>query len=242
MEPQDLKRLSPPPGLFPETQWSLVTTAGAANPERAIESLGRLCATYRQPIFRWLRASGLTHHAAEDAAQDFIQHLLAKGGLANLTPDGARFRTYLVACLRHRMHDRRDADQAAKRGGGIEHADMEQFDISGPDGNWDRELDRAFALEVHQRALAAVGQAWRNTGRHRRFEALEPFVLKSPLEGEYARIGTPLGLNPRQVKRMVFDLREAYFTAFRAEVAQTVAPEELAAEITHLVAILAANQ
>ena len=219
-----------------------MTTAGAANPERAFDALGRLCAIYRQPIFRWLRASGLTHHAAEDAAQDFIQHLLVKGNLTNLTPDGARFRTYLLACLRHRMHDRREADQAAKRGGGIEYSDVTQIEISGPDGNWDRELDQAFALTVHQRALASVEQARRNTGRHPRFKALEPFVLKSPAEGEYARVGTPLGLNPRQVKRLVFDLREAYFTAFRAEVAQTVAPEELAAEITHLVAILAANQ
>lgn len=235
------KRSAPFPDLFPDTHWSLVTTAGAANPERALEALGRLCAVYRQPIYRWLRASGLPHHAAEDAVQDFIQHMLARGGLTNLTPHGARFRTYLLACLRNRMRDRHEADQAAKRGGGADHTDLARMDLAGSDGNWDRELDREFALTVHRRSLAEVEQAWQKSGRHPRFVALQAFVLQGPEDGEYARAGVSLGLSAHQVKRLVFDLREAYFTAFRAEVAQTVAPEELAGEVAHLVGILAAT-
>ena len=222
----------------PPTNWSIILAAGSSDHHRASAALGRLCETYRQPIFHWLRASGLAHHEAEDAVQDLLEHLLRKQRLARVSPHGARFRTYLLAALRHRMEDRRRAQCAAKRGAGAQHVELVETSLPGPELAWDRELDRGFALAVHGRALKVVDIAWSNGGRQERFRGLEPFLLRSPEEGQYAKAGASLGLEARQIKRLVFDLREDYFNAFRAEVVQTVAPEELHGELAYLISLI----
>jgi hypothetical protein len=206
-----------------------------------MEALGRLCTIYRQPVFCWLRAAGLDRHDAEDATQDFFAHLLEKQRFARVTREGPRFRAYLLACLNNRMRDRSAARLTAKRGGGAEHLDLAQIVLAAPARSLDRELDRAFARTIHQRALDVLAADWKPSGRAMRFDALKAFVVRAPEPGEYGRIGRALGLEPRQVKRLVFDLREDYFDAFRAEVAQTVAPGELADELAYLVDLVAEN-
>jgi len=223
-----------PRGFFPETLWSVVLAAGSADDARAAAALGRLCAAYRQPVFRWLRAGGWSHHEAEDATQDFFEHLLTRERLAVSGVRGARFRSYLLACLRHRLNDRHDAEHTAKRGGGIEHLEVSEVQVAAPEPAWDRSLDLEFAQTVHQHALEAVEQRWQVRGQHDRFVRLKPFVLASPVEGVYQEAGPALGLTARQVKRVVFDLREYYLDAFRLEVAQTVTLEELSDEVAHL--------
>ena len=226
--------------LFPDTHWSLVLTAGAGSGTRAVEALGRLCANYREPIYRWLRAAGCSHHEADDTTQQLIEHLLSRQHLAPLSPQGGRFRTYLLACLRNLLHDQRDRQHAAKRGGGVEHCDISTVEVPWDAATCGEELDRAFALATHERAVATLAVGWKAKGHSDRFQALRRFLLAAPEEGAYATVGHGLGLSPAQVKRAVFDLREDYYDAFRAQVAQTVAPEELAEELKYLITLAAA--
>lgn len=223
---------------FPDTLWSIVLTAGAADGSRAADALAQLCATYRQPIYHWLRNTGYDHNQAEEAAQDFILHLLQRQRLPALSPQGPRFRVWLLTCLRHQLRDRRGAALAAKRGGGLPHVPLHQLEVAAPDGVPDRLFDRHFAAAVHERVLNSVRIGWQQPGDPARWAALRPFILAAPEGQEYRAAGQPLGLTPQQVKRMVFRLRAQYFDAFRAEVAVTVAPEDLAGELRHLVSFL----
>jgi DNA-directed RNA polymerase specialized sigma24 family protein len=222
-----------PGGAFPETLWSVVQAASSPDDAKAAAALGRLCAMYRQPIFRWLCATGCGHHEAEDATQDFITHLLSRERLAPLTPGRARFRTWLLTCLRNYRRDQHQARVAAKRGGGAAHLDVSALDPASGGLALDLVLDREFARVVHERALTFVRSRWEDTGRRERFEALCPFVLERGEGGAYASTAEQLGLSPKQIKRAVFDLREQHIEAFRVEVAQTVAPEDLPEELRH---------
>lgn len=136
------------------------------------------------------------------------------------------------------MQDRREADLAAKRGGGLPHIPLSQLEIPAPDGMPDRLLDQQCAAAVHERALARLLARWQQAGNRAQFEALQPFILAAPVNSDYLDAGRQLGLRPQHVKRVVFRLRSEYFAAFRAEVSQTVAPCDLADEVRHLASFL----
>jgi hypothetical protein len=137
------------------------------------------------------------------------------------------------------LGDRRDAVLAAKRGGGVPHLLLEDAVVTTRDGLPEREFDRRFAAAVHERVLSTVSALWQEAVEQERFAALRPFILAAPDAGDYEAVGRRLGLAPAQIKRMVFRLRAHYFSAFRSEVSRMVVPEELAAEMRHLVALLA---
>ena len=225
------------PGGFPETLWAVVAAAGSADATRSAEALRILCQIYREPVFRWLLSRGTPRHEAEDAVQDFVEHLLGKERLAGIEVCGARFRTYLLACLRNRMRDRDQARRALKRGGGAEHVDVAELQVAGPECGPDPELDREFARTVHQRALAAVEEDWARRGAPRLFLELRQFITREPRPGDYAAAAAALGLEAQRVKRVVFDLREFYLDVFRREVARTVVPEEFQGELAYLLSL-----
>jgi DNA-directed RNA polymerase specialized sigma24 family protein len=232
------KRQPPRARRFPDTLWSVILATRTTNPAHARAALEQLCALYRQPIYHWLRATGRHHHEAEDATQDFFEHLLEGGRLGRLSPCGARFRTWLVTCLRHRLRDQNDRNCAAKRGGSTSHLSFDQLDVPdsvvGPDVHFDRQV----AAAIHHRVMSRLRIRWQNQDLESCFDALWRFVLVPPEDGEYGVAGQRVGLTAQQVKRSVFRLRAHYFEAFRAEVAQTVAPEEMADEFRHLVSFL----
>lgn len=225
-------------GAFPETLWSVVQAASSPDNAQAVAALGRLCAIYREPIFRWFCAAGCPHHQAEDFTHGFIARLLANERLTALTPGRAKFRTWLRRCLRNYRNDQHAASTADKRGGGAAHLEVTELDLPADTPTPDLALDRSFARTMHDRALTFVRSRWEETGRRARFEALCSFVLDRGGTGIYDNAAAQLGLSPKQAKRAVFDLREQYLDAFRLEVAQTVAPEDLPEEVPYLVGVL----
>jgi DNA-directed RNA polymerase specialized sigma24 family protein len=200
-----------------------------------------LCVLYRQPIYEWLRASGLDPNEAEDATHDLVEHLYARGTLASCRQELGRFRQDLLTVLRNLLHDQHVAKHRQKRGGQSPHVPLDCIPLAAVTEAPEQQLDREFARAVHDHALRKTRELWRHSGREARCAALEGFIFHRPMDGEYASAATALGLTAIQVKRSVFDLREDYFNAFRHTVAQTVTPEELAPEIQHLVKLLVAE-
>ncbi len=224
---------------FPETHWTLLLEAGKEDPGRAAVALGKLCAVYREPILDWLLAAGLTEDQANDATQDLMHHLLAQGNLKGYQRERGRFRYYLLAILRNLLRDQFAARTSLKRGGHSLQVVLEPDKLAAPCSPPDNELDRGFARVVHARALENVRERWEQSNRLPRFAALHPYVFRRPSNGEYGVVARQLGMQPAQIKRSVFDLREDYFDAFREEVARLVVPEELGEEIRHLIGLLA---
>ncbi|MBW3600261.1 MAG: sigma-70 family RNA polymerase sigma factor, partial [Planctomycetes bacterium] len=102
---------------FATTQWSMVLAAGRRQTPEAKAALGELCRSYWRPLHAYLRRAGCPAEDAEDVVQGFFARLLEKGDLAAVSPERGRFRSFLLAAIRHYLTNERDRSRAAKRGG-----------------------------------------------------------------------------------------------------------------------------
>src|SRR5688500_4236836 len=104
------------PREFATTHWSVVAAGGRDTP-RGREALARLCQTYWFPLYAYLRRRGESPHDAEDLTQGFFASLLQRQALAVADPDRGRFRSFLLASLKHYLANERARSRAQKRGG-----------------------------------------------------------------------------------------------------------------------------
>src|SRR5205085_1171421 len=102
------------------TRWSVVLAAGQASDDAsrraALEELAR---TYWPPLYAYLRRDGHPPERAEDLTQGFFARLIEKNDLRGLNPAKGRFRSFVLAALRHYVLNERDKERALKRGGGV---------------------------------------------------------------------------------------------------------------------------
>ena len=221
--------------------------------ERGARGGGRRGECARDVVPRVLvSALCLRSTAGTDAAgcrtQSFFAHLLGKGALAHADRAKGRFRTFLLASLKHFLADERDRAQAQKRGGGCalisldavaaeERYALEPRDELSPD----RLFDRRWALAVIEQALARLSAEYSAAGKGTLFAALKPLLTAPASVRPYAEIGTDFGMNEGAVKIAVHRLRQRYGAALRAEIAETVeTASEVDAELRHLLDALGA--
>ena len=223
---------------FSATRWSVVLAAAAD----ADGALATLCRAYWFPLYAFLRRQGLAPHDAEDATQGFFAHLLGKGALAHVDRAKGRFRTFLLASLKHFLADERDRANAQKRGGGAPAISLdaiaaeERYALAPRDElSPDKLFDRRWAVAVIEQALARLGAEYSAAGKGALFDALKP-LLSSPGEARpYAEIGARFSMNEGAVKIAVHRLRQRYGAALRTEIAETVGTAaEVDAELRHL--------
>ncbi len=232
---------------FATTHWSVVAAAGDVSSPQATEALQTLCRTYWPPIYAYLRRLGYSTHDAEDLTQGFFARLLERNALAALHQSKGRFRSWLLAVLKHCLAQEWDKACARKRGGGVPHL---PFDETLAESQL--QSDQARALEPdrlyeRQWALALLAQAadrlqarYAAGGRAVLHEHLKGYVSGGPTDGSYAAAAERLGMTEGAVRSAIYRLRQHYQQLIREEVAHTVAsPAEVDDELRHLIAILA---
>jgi len=227
-----------PPGAsrFEQTQWSIVLAAGAGEASGAAAALAQLCQTYWYPLYAFVRRQGSSHHDAQDLTQAFFGKLLEKGYIGDADRSRGRFRTFLLASLKHFLANEWDKRSAKKRGGGITFVPL---DADAPDrfeheaissaasGCSAEELyDRRWALTVLDRALAALRSAYAANDQAPVFDALKPCLTQGKGAAPYAEVALTLGMDENAVKVAAHRLRHRYREAIRTEIADTVSQEE----------------
>src|SRR5215472_3743211 len=106
-------------GVFAATHWSVVlAAAGQADSTRARDALEKLCRNYWVPIYAFVRRQGNSPEDAQDLTQEFFARLLEKNYLADADRTKGRFRSFLLASLKHFLANEWDKANAQKRGGG----------------------------------------------------------------------------------------------------------------------------
>lgn len=227
---------------FHTTRWSLIrSAAGGSDRSLARAALEELCELYWRPLYSWLRRNGSTAHEAEDLVQGFYVALLERDDFTRLAPERGRFRSFLLASLRHYVSNQRDYDRAAKRGGGlrrfsldVDAAEKRLIREPSDQSSQDALYDRVWAETVLERAHERLQAQYATAGRRERYAALAPHLAGAGAQS-YARVAGDLGLTEGAVKVAVHRLRQEFRDALRAEIAQTVdEPEEIDAEIQDL--------
>jgi RNA polymerase sigma-70 factor (ECF subfamily) len=165
---------------------------------------------------------------------------------ADVSREKGKFRTFLLAALKHFLSDEWDRSRAEKRGGGqalisIDDAEAEEryLELPNPDPQPQKSFDRRWALAVMEQALVRIKQDYDSSGRQELFEHLSVFLSSEPIAGDYDALAGKLGTSSNGLAAAVYRLRQRFRECIRLELAQTVAgPQDLEEEMSYLFSIL----
>jgi RNA polymerase sigma factor (sigma-70 family) len=233
-------------GQFATTHWSVVLAAGHSHDARARAALESLCRTYWYPLYAFVRRQGQRPHDAQDLTQEFFARLLESSALGAVDPAKGRFRSFLLASLKHFLANCRDHDRAQKRGGGQTPL---SFDADTAESRFCREpadpatpdkaYEKQWALTLLALVMARLRDEHAAAGKLAQFEQFKGCLLGDKSLPPYAEIAARDGVTESAVKMAVSRLRQRYRELIYEEIARTVSrPAEVEDEIRHLLAAL----
>ena len=206
---------------FHDTRWTLVSRSRGSDTQAAA-ALSELCEAYYAPVVAFLRRQGREEDGARELAHDFFAKLLAGGAIEGAKPERGRFRSYLLGALKHFAADQRDKTLASKRGGGLDHAEVDE---EMPDSTMempDAEFDRQWALTLLARSLSRLESEMAAEGKAAHFEALKPWLSAEADSTPQASAAEKLGLSIEAVKVAIHRLRKRFREVVKTEIAHTV--------------------
>ncbi len=229
---------------FRTTHWSIVLSARGDSSD-AHESLSKLCGTYWHPLYAFVRRQGAGEHDAQDLTQEFFARLLEKGWLGGVDRERGRFRSWLLASMKHFLANEWDRSRTLKRGGGAALFSFDELDAESrlahepATDSAETIYDRRWAMTLLDQVMARLRAEMAGAGKLAHFEALK-FCLTGE-KSAYGEVGARLAMSEGAVKVAVHRMRERYRALLRAEIAETVAgPEEIEDELRALMAALSA--
>jgi RNA polymerase sigma factor (sigma-70 family) len=233
-------------GRFNETHWSMIIAAGRKD-SRAEEALQNLCKVYWYPLYAFVRRQGHNRQDAEDLTQAFFARLLARDDLAAVDRAKGRFRSFLLASMKHFLANEWDKTQARKRGGGkqilpIDFEDSESKYAVEPthDITPDKLYDRRWAITVLDQVMVKLRKEMNREGKIDQFEQMKIFLTGSKGEVRYAKVAENLGISETAVKTAVHRLRKRYRRLLNDVISETVeTKQDVERELRYLLAALA---
>ena len=230
---------------FDTTRWSLVLAAGGHDSVDAPAALAALCEAYWFPAYAFVRRSGYADDEARDLTQSFFAQMLDKKSVEAADPTRGRFRSFLLAALRHFLLNHRAAANRLKRGGGALHFPLE-FDEGerryGAEPTHsdtpERLYERRWALTTLDAAITRVREEYHAGGRGALFDALRPF-LDGGEPASYQDLARALGSSDGALRVAVHRLRRAFRTSLEEIVQSTVEqPGDVEDELRYLLRIV----
>ena len=159
---------------FTTTHWSVVLEAQGPTPA-AQAALEKLCRTYWQPIYSFVRRQGAGPEETKDLTQGFFALLLERRDLKTVRKEKGRLRSYLLTSLKHFLTNERNRAMAIKRGEGqrlIPLEDLHEREAVGfgPTDTLTAEqiYERGWALALLDQVLTRLGDEYRPVVRRLR--------------------------------------------------------------------------
>lgn len=233
-------------GRFAATRWSVVLAAGRDDSAGARDALEHLCRTYWYPLYAFVRRQGRSPEDAQDLTQAFFARLIAKRDLADVDRAKGRFRSFLLAAMKHFLANEWDKAHALKRGGGVQVTSLDAGDAetrylrepADPETP-ERIFERRWALTLLEEVLKRLRGEYAGGGRARLFDQLKDALTGEKSAVGYEEIARRTGMSEGAVKVAAHRMRRRYRDLLRAEIANTVAePGEVEAELRHLIGVL----
>src|SRR3954471_10218810 len=165
--------------VFATTRWSVVLRAGAGS-SASDDALARLCRAYWYPLYAFVRRQGHGPHDAQDLTQGFFARLLEKKDLAAVDRSKGKFRSFLLAAMKHYLANEWDRARAQKRGGGLALISIDDAEAEGryaheaaEQSTAEQLFDRRWALTLLDQVLARLEDEMAAAGKHAMFNALK---------------------------------------------------------------------
>ena len=216
---------------FRTTHWSVIADCALAD-EDGSEALAQLCRDYWPPLYSFARRRGYSPTDAQDLVQGFFASFLQNKAYARADRGKGKFRTFMLASLKHYLANAWDRERALKRGGdcrfvlldseleAVEALHVGECETVALDEEQAYELRWANTLVAC--AIAHLSEEFSSEAKARFFRELKPFLcggagLPSQVEVA-ARLGIPIGT----LRSHLLRLRVRYAELLRQEVARTI--------------------
>jgi RNA polymerase sigma-70 factor (ECF subfamily) len=223
----------------------MVLCASESRSPEARQALAQLCENYWFPLYAFVRRTGRPAEDAQDLTQEFFAHLLTKRLFAKADRQKGRFRSFLLATLKHFLADQDDRKRAQKRGGGRKVISFDGLDAEtryrlepATELTPEKLFEKQWALSLLAQVLMRLRDEMAAEGKSSLFDALKD-TLNGSRTMPYSAIGDEMRMSEGAVKVAAHRLRRRYRSLLREEIAQTVAsPAEIKDEIRYLLSCL----
>jgi RNA polymerase sigma-70 factor (ECF subfamily) len=224
----------------------VVLTAAQRGSSKSEEALAKLCEVYWYPLYAFIRRRGYDSHDAQDLTQGFFTRLLEKNYLAQADRQKGRFRSFLLAALKHFLADEQDKARAQKRGGGQtlvsfnEQMAEKRYGLEPAEAmSVERLFERRWALTLLEQARTRLREEYVAVGKAEFYDQLKILETGEKRMVTYVELAARLGTTESAIKSAVPRLRRRYAELVREEIAHTVnSPSEIDEEIRYLIAVI----
>ena len=219
--------------------------AGGEDSSAARAAIARLCEKYWYPLYAFARRQGLDPDDARDVTQGFLASLLERRDIENVRQERGRFRSFLLASLKHFMTNEATRRLTQKRGGGEVILSLEFGSAEGrysfePAESVTPEIlyERRWALTIIERVLAQSSwQEWEVSGRGGLTTQSVPSG-ETP-DGGYVAVAEKLNTTEGAVRTAIHRLRRKFQARLRHDIVETVSdPADVEDELQYLVRAL----
>ena len=218
-----------PREIFVTTRWTVVLAAGrGCDSSGARLALDELCRTYWFPLYAYVRRRGNTAHDAEDLVQGFFSQLIRLNSVSDLSREKGRFRSFLLAGMKHYMSDEWGRQSAAKRDVRLtvswdameaeSRYSAESTDRLTPE----RLYDRQWALALLAGVIRRLKDEYDSAGKGDLFRHLQSAVTGDKNAVPYSALADRTGQSEGSLRVAVHRLRQRYRQVLREEIAHTV--------------------
>jgi len=231
---------------FRTTKWSVVLSARARGEPGSKAALTQLCESYWYPLYVFVRRRGYGSDEALDLTQGYFLQLIERDYLKNVRPEAGKFRSFLLATLKHHISHETRRERTLRRGGGSQVISLDataadqrySLEPRDPRRTPDQDYERQWARAAIRHARERLERELDESGKGRQFRVLAQY-LSGDGERPYREVAAELETTEAAVKMAVPRLRRRYGRILREEIAQTVdAENEVEDEIRYLLAAI----
>ena len=199
---------------------------------------------YWYPLYAFVRRQGYGPDEAQDLTQAFFTRLLEKKYLRDYARERGRFRSFLLAALKHSLSNERDRARAQKRGGGVTLLPLVDVIQDGEnrysleprsDLTPEKIFERQWARALLDHVLLRLQEEFVTAGKVDQFDRLKGFLMGDDAGIPYSELARDLETTENALKVSIHRMRRRFKDVLREEISHTVAdPAEVQEEIRYL--------
>lgn len=228
---------------FLTTQWTRILASDGSSTDSVSSGLTRLCETYHQPVYAFIRHRCHDPEKARDLCQGFFEMLIETGFYKKAEREKGRFRTYLLAAVKNYLNEDYRKSQRLKRGGDKIHLSLDldeaelgfRGELSSESKN-EAAFDHDWAVTVFDQVWLQLRSEYESAGHLDRYTAIHPILVDPSIRTSYADLGSQLGLSENGIKTVVHRMKARFRALFRDHVGRLVEhPGDIDEEISYLI-------
>ena len=169
---------------FATTHWSVVLAAGQEDTPLSAAALEQLCRTYWYPLYAFVRRQGHSAPDSEDLLLGFFARFLEKHYLDSVDQAKGRFRSFMLAALKHYLANEWDKAHAVRRGGRVEFLSLESeaaesryWEEPASELTPEKLYEQRWACALLERVMERLQRDFDASGKRPHFDTLKGFLV-----------------------------------------------------------------